>query len=418
MTSIPSPRYVLCLIIMLISSCSPRTEESSHSFRVFEENGISVAETRGGPLFEGEIFRYEAILTLDPDPSVPESYLNRVGAAVIDKHGYFYVCERSGRRIAVFDPSGAYVRSFGRRGSGPGEFQSIALIGWSDHELILFDSMLRRVTQYSTEGILSDIYTLSSVSGVRRFYPTGENRFVVFDTRSEYRGTDSWMAMMSLVLGSEGDTISIQQPSLQPHQRSIRGEVEVGFSWYFSAYSRFFYQPGRGLLVSDAESPDLEWFTLSGELTSRIDVGLPRRPVTAREKNTIRDYYDSRIASTRGQQQLSMKAVRDNLAFGEFVPYWVNIMTDDVGYYWLEIYETYQQKQAAGGTAFRVLSNRGEYLGDTRWPAQIPPSSFIEYPVITRGCLVAMVTDPETEEQILTVFRIVPQAEGLRYPRS
>ena len=111
-----------------------------------------------------------------------------------------------------------------------------------------------------------------------------------------------------------------------------------------------------------------------------------------------------------------MKAVRDNLAFGDFVPFWNNFLIDDTGYYWLEIYETTQQKQGAGGSAFRLLSPVGEYLGDTRWPVPVVGSHGIEYPLVTKGHLVAMVRDPRTEDNIPTVFRITPMAQGLKYP--
>ncbi len=403
------------LVALLSMSCSRNDGAQRHRFEITNLDGVEIATNSGGPIYEGEIFRYDPVQILKPDPEIPESFLHRPGAIVIDGEGYFYVCENGGRRIVVFDPEGKYVKSFGREGSGPGEFQSIALIAWSDKLLTLYDARLKRVTEYSTDGVLCGIYSQPATSAGRGFYPVTGGASVILNMRSERRGVDSWATMELLVIDADGDTLSSLKPPAKPFQRSLQ-DLEVAFVWSYNVYPRIVYRPGEGIVVYDAESPALNWFSLSGEPTRRINVGLPRIRVSVEQRRKVREYWNERIRDSEGEAKRQMKAVRDNVAFGDFVPFWNNFLIDDTGYYWLEIYETTQQKQEAGGAAFRVLRASGEYLGDTCWPVPIVGSYRIEYPLVTKGHLVAMVRDPRTEDNIPTVFRITPMVEGLKYP--
>lgn len=61
---------------------------------------------------------------------------------------------------------------------------------------------------------------------------------------------------------------------------------------------------------------------------------------------------------------------------------------------------------------FRILNPAGEFIGVTSWPPEV--GRFATN--VVRGHLLAMVPDPETEEEIPTVYLIRPAVEGLIYP--
>jgi len=82
---------------------------------------------------------------------------------------------------------------------------------------------------------------------------------------------------------------------------------------------------------------------------------------------------------------------------------------DDTGYLWLPSPESAEAQEAAGGRMlYRLLSPEGEYLGDMRFP---PVSLRIEH-----GYASGIVTDEETGDKIPTVWRLIPSAEGFKYP--
>jgi len=71
----------------------------------------------------------------------------------VNAKGEIYVADRRLAEIRKFDKDGRYLLSFGRKGQGPGEFQSIRVLSiGSRDEVIVFDDMLGRVSLFSKNG--------------------------------------------------------------------------------------------------------------------------------------------------------------------------------------------------------------------------------------------------------------------------
>lgn len=60
--------------------------------------------------------------------------------------GIIVVADRTDQRLTAFAPEGGRLRVVGRKGSGPGEFQQIAALGWSGDTLVVLDGALWRAT--------------------------------------------------------------------------------------------------------------------------------------------------------------------------------------------------------------------------------------------------------------------------------
>jgi hypothetical protein len=82
----------------------------------------------------------------------PDRTLTWVSQALIGPNGALYIAQPQDRRIRVFDATGKLVRSIGRRGQGPGEFENLSAIGFRNDTLYATDSALRRVSFFSAEG--------------------------------------------------------------------------------------------------------------------------------------------------------------------------------------------------------------------------------------------------------------------------
>jgi hypothetical protein len=73
----------------------------------------------------------------------------------VNGKGEIYVADRRLAEIRKFDKDGRYLLTFGRKGQGPGEFQSIRVLSiGSRDEVIVFDDMLGRVSLFSENGEL------------------------------------------------------------------------------------------------------------------------------------------------------------------------------------------------------------------------------------------------------------------------
>lgn len=71
----------------------------------------------------------------------------------VSEAGTVYVSQRSPARILVFDRAGAFVRSIGRAGEGPGEYRD-PMIGVGHGHLYVHDTQVSRLTLLDTAGQL------------------------------------------------------------------------------------------------------------------------------------------------------------------------------------------------------------------------------------------------------------------------
>lgn len=72
-----------------------------------------------------------------------------VGALDVDRHGNVYVGDRSAR-VFVFSPDGSVLRTLGRKGRGPGEFELIQSVRvLPGDSLYVFDASLDRATVFA-----------------------------------------------------------------------------------------------------------------------------------------------------------------------------------------------------------------------------------------------------------------------------
>jgi hypothetical protein len=83
-----------------------------------------------------------------------EGALSDVAGLAVDAAGTMYVLERMERRVSVFAPDGRLLRRFGKRGQGPGEFETPMSIGLHSDTLWVSDRALKRITLMSPTGLV------------------------------------------------------------------------------------------------------------------------------------------------------------------------------------------------------------------------------------------------------------------------
>ena len=82
-----------------------------------------------------------------------------------DSSGNIYVADRRALKIHVFDPTGGFVRSVGRRGRSPGELLDISCIEVdSDGRLWVGDGMNRRINRFAADGELLSSYPIDGTA--------------------------------------------------------------------------------------------------------------------------------------------------------------------------------------------------------------------------------------------------------------
>jgi len=124
-------------------------------------------------------------LSLCEDTKNEQALLGKIAYVNVDADGNIFITDWDQRRILIFDSNGRYIRSFGRRGQGPGEFLNVSRVQFDENERpYVVDILQRRITYFDKDGrILKerkivgnflDLYVTSPLSfvGVQRNRPS------------------------------------------------------------------------------------------------------------------------------------------------------------------------------------------------------------------------------------------------------
>lgn len=109
----------------------------------------------------GSVFVADAdlrqVYSLDPLGNgtlvIDSSLLERpTGLAWDEKEGLLYVSDTQAHQIKVFDMTGRQVRTIGKRGEGPGEFNFPTFLSFSRDRLVVSDTMNARIQLIALDG--------------------------------------------------------------------------------------------------------------------------------------------------------------------------------------------------------------------------------------------------------------------------
>ena len=91
-----------------------------------------------------------------------------VRKVAFDGAGQLYVFDNQVDRIVVVGPAGEYLRGFGRRGEGPGEFRrAVAVAVFRDGRVVVADSGHRAYQIFGADGVFERMVRMGSDGGVR-----------------------------------------------------------------------------------------------------------------------------------------------------------------------------------------------------------------------------------------------------------
>ncbi len=389
-------------VILVVSSCSNTSLQSNHDFSVSIQNGIEVSVSSGEPRHESGFLEFHRIAQLVQDPQITESLLFRAIGMLVDNDGRFYVIDNGDHRIAVFSPEGVYERDIGKRGSGPGEFQSLIPLWISDDVIAVYDNRLLRTTLFRTDGTLISVRSVPPQGGrPQQLHQLGEEKLLMLDAHQvEEEGGSSEFWIDATNLTTEGDTLGVTSSDRIRIGRWFEFGNGIGStSIMFGPISLLIYNPSNGLLKYRSDVPELHWLTPAGETRRIMKIELPAEEVTQDEMRVVRQQWDKRVEDARGDQfEGYYKQYRRLLEFANPKAYWSNVLIDDNGFIWLAHHrDVHSESSGPFSLNFRLISPEGEYLGDVTWPTRSSR--------ISMGHILGISENEETGELDYVIYR-------------
>jgi DNA-binding beta-propeller fold protein YncE len=354
-------------------------------------------------LFQTGKVRFEQEFVLD-DERMPEGVFFETPSTVsCDPEGNIYVVDSGAKNIKKFDAQGKFLKTIGREGQGPGEFDGPYYSTFAGDRLIVWDSGSRRLSYFTPEGdfvnSINIAYNEGWVRGLRGL-PSGE--VVVEMERSYRREPDKPQECRIDLYSAELKFIRTIYNRELWRKKYIRTK-EYGTSTLYFPYSadvRWDVLPDGRIVIGYSENYELEIFDQSGNKISSISH--KNDPVDVTEKDK-KDYFDS-IEFYRMGERLKdpPEYVTKYTEFPKHKPVYKNILADSEGNIWVVLN---RKNQDEDGKIFDVFDRTGKFVsrvsidGDTAFP-----DSRNAY-VVNTGAFLLIETD-ENDLYRLTRFKI------------
>ncbi len=280
------------------------------------------------------------------DQAGPDEF-GRVASVALGPGGEVFVGDAINGEVRVFGLDGEHLRTFGRHGEGPGEFQSIYSLAWVGGRLLVYDPGLGRIGEFSAEGEwLGQRRTEGGWTGSParlRIYHVGPDEFFRL-TFSRYDETSLWLGYRGS--GEAADTVPflVAEDDLPGRVEPVFCEAESSIGFFAAPFASGFVQhPASGGVMVSAWG----YFyriavtaAATGDTLRVIERTATPVPVTDEEwavGNAEYDEFRERFADAdcqpRGFSRPDRKPFIDELYMAPDGRLWVEAIRAD-GHYW------------------------------------------------------------------------------------
>jgi len=315
---------------------SCRQQNPHWAGRIEVQDGIVIVRNPGNPMHDGEILTLEEDLSIGQDNEKAEYLFSRVNGITVDNEGRIYVVDDSDSNIRVFDKNGGYLRTIGRKGQGPGEFERPLYIQiTADDELYVVDYSGARAVYFSLEGdYLRQEPLPRPILPIRR------------DSQGNLVGIE---IAAPPPLG--GKVIKKYDSHLKPlmvlatEDMGTRGVFDIGRPSCYCAVT-----PNDHVIWGDSKEYVLYVLDPEGNLIKKIIKEYDPLRISAAERNIYEKRYSEPIKA-------GMK-----ISFRDHFPAFSDIFTDDKGRIWVKTYKRVGQDEKS--FYFDVFNVDGNYIAN------------------------------------------------------
>jgi len=340
-------RTALLLATMLPSACGDPGPASRAVVR--DSAGITIVENAS----PDDSTAYDWWTVANPEIDIGgDADATQALFRVVDAHrrsdGSVVVANSGSSELLVFDAAGAHRATWGRRGGGPGEFQSLAALlpGGAD-SLLVWDARERRFSLFDPDGDLARDFHLGE-SGSASATPVdrlADGGFVAWaaiirpDPNEILAGLQRGEShvLRFTAAGAVQDTIGV----FPGGERVIRvtmsnGEIQsIEVMMPPFARTTSHAMVGDDVWVATQDAPELRAFALDGALRRIVRTGRSVQAVTPRH---IDAWIERSVQDVPGDVQQGMRERLQALPHGQSVPPYGRILSDDAGNAWVADY--------------------------------------------------------------------------------
>jgi len=171
----------------------------------------------------------------------------------VSARGTIAIAQGQDFAVRLFDTLGKHVGTVGKKGKGPGEFESIAGLGWFADSLWVYDNRLRRFTIFMSDGRVRRTVAVSASSTTlvtpMVLYPGGSVLAHLGGPLSRENRPSIWAKVRI------GQTTGLVISALSPNEHKVevdtkRGHAEVGLPFRGNRFREYSSDGSRIAIVT------------------------------------------------------------------------------------------------------------------------------------------------------------------------
>ena len=407
--------WILVPALMFAAACGGEAGGAADWAGTVEDSaGVQLVKNSLAPLWdEGDAWVLEDVMTIGEAAGDPDYQFGQIAGIAITADGQIVLVDQQAQHLKVFDQAGAYVRTIGQAGSGPGEFGpgvGPVLIGRGD-TLIVPDLGNQRVNILKSDGSEPADFRMSFEQGIPARWDITQTGDLVYQLRAlnlpntEQRETVDLIATVSYS-GEIMDTL------LTPARGEsfTFGDDGQPIRMIFSPEPVWSMVGDDGLCFGVNDVFRLSMFDALGTLSRIVSVPVERKPVTDADIEFFMETVD-RLLDEQGVPPEQAEIVKSTFNFAEFFPAFLQMMPGPNGSLWVQRVQeptgmTAEEREVwnplldLGATEWDILDAEGRYLGVLDVPHRFQPVTF-------EGDLVYGIWRDEFDVQYVRVMKVV-----------
>lgn len=297
---------------------------------------------------------------------------NHVRGLVRLHDGTIVVANGNPQQLRFFDSHGRLVRTAGRKGSGPGEFQSpTRLFSLRGDTLVVFDSPGRRIVLFAANGTHLSTHALTPPGDRREPAIIGafaDQRLLAGSSDVQTvppRPLPYYFGQHAFVYGLDGRAGSDIGPFGEGEHFVQHTVPEFGNIAYWDlAFGRQTTIAARGndILVGDGSTFELKAYSRAGALIEVLRAATTPERLTDAERSAYRENELKGLAPR--ERAIAVKMV-DEMPYPKLLPSFKRFFVADDGRIWIQRYPHVAESQER----WIILDARGRFLDELALPA-------------------------------------------------
>jgi hypothetical protein len=155
-------------LLCLLPAVQILMAQSQWKGSVTKEGDVTVVKNPKEPIFETSALTLMEDFAIGGPNATGDNAFNQIRTAAIGDDGTIYVLDGREGQVKMFDSSGKYLKTFGRKGQGPGELESpSALSIIRPKKEIMVQEVSRRLSYFTLDGRFLRNQSMTNTWGLR-----------------------------------------------------------------------------------------------------------------------------------------------------------------------------------------------------------------------------------------------------------